>query len=488
MRAVKTSGSVVRRLALIALLPVALVACQGRAVHDERYLTAEPVSGWPTLSRSDAACATGWSTGFDTRLSRPEGHPSRLRVLVSRLPRARARVARRDTGAASRGAVPDGRHHSGAAPRPRPAVHAVEGDGLADSGRLAQFAHTTVVPQTLAIDEHGIVRLINPDKDRIEDEFLSQRYGATLAAEAMPPDEATLPRPAARASAGAWRAYGDQLFRWGSPEGLTDVITSYEHALALEPDHGPTYFRLGVAHRARYDSDDRQPDDFRQAVEHWEAALDVDPNNYIWRRRIQQYGQYGPRLDKPYPFYDWVPTARAAIEARGAAPVPLEVEPGGAEFAEPAETFVTADETVSEPDPDNRIYQDPAELILVEALTVPTRIIAGSSTRAHLTFRPNLERKAHWNNEAEDMVFWVNPPDGWEVDVRHVTVERPPQVVSLETTPGWSSRSAALGKRTRGRRGGAGLCALLRCARMSTAPACIEDRMFAIELQVIGAR
>ena len=29
MRAVKTSGSVVRRLALIALLPVALVACQG---------------------------------------------------------------------------------------------------------------------------------------------------------------------------------------------------------------------------------------------------------------------------------------------------------------------------------------------------------------------------------------------------------------------------------------------------------------------------
>ena len=58
--------------------------------------------------------------------------------------------------------------------------------------------------------------------------------------------------------------------------------------------------------------------------------------------------------------------------------------------------------------------------------------MAGISTRAHLTFRPNLQRKAHWNNEAEDMVFWVNPPDGWEVDVRHVTVERPPQVVSQE--------------------------------------------------------
>ena len=171
------------------------------------------------------------------------------------------------------------------------------------------------------------------------------------------------------------------------------------------------------------------PDDFRRAVEQWEAALDIDPNNYIWRRRIQQYG---PRLTKPYPFYDWVPTARTAIEARGDVPAPLRVEPGGAEFAAPTDTFVTGEETPPEPDPGNRIYQDPSEFILVEALTVPTGITAGSSTRAHLTFRPNVQRKAHWNNEADDMVFWVNPPDGWEVDVRHVTVERPPQLVSLE--------------------------------------------------------
>ena len=289
--------------------------------------------------------------------------------------------------------------------------------------------NTSVVPQTLAIDEHGIVRLINPDKDRIEEEFLSKRYDATLAAEAMPSGEAPVPPPTARASAGEWRAYGDHLFRWQLPGGLTDVVTSYDRELALKPDDGPTHFRLGVAHRARYDSDDRQPGDFRKAVEHWEAAIDIDPNNYIWRRRIQQYG---PRLNKPYPFYDWVPTARAEIEARGEAPAPLRVEPGGAEFAAPAETFVTGDETIPEPDPGNRIYQDPAELILVEALTVPTSIAAGGSTRAHLTFRPNLRRKAHWNNEADDMVFWVDPPAGWEVDVRQVTVERPPQIVSQE--------------------------------------------------------
>ena len=137
--------------------------------------------------------------------------------------------------------------------------------------------NTSVVPQTLAIDEHGIVRLINPDKDRIEEEFLSQHYEATLAAQAMPPaGEATVSRPTERASAGEWRTYGDHLFRWGPPERLTDVIRSYDRELALEPDDGQTHFRLGVAHRARYDSDDRQPDDFRKAVEHWEAALDID--------------------------------------------------------------------------------------------------------------------------------------------------------------------------------------------------------------------
>jgi len=290
---------------------------------------------------------------------------------------------------------------------------------------------TTVVPQTLAIDEHGTIQLINPDRDRIEEEFLSQTYEAPATSEARQPREPVLELPGLRASAGEWRAYADQEFRWGRSEDLTAVIAAYDRALELVPGDGPIHFRLGVAHRARYDSGGRQPDDFRAAVEHWEAALDTDPNNYIWRRRIQQYG---PRLEKPYPFYDWVPTARAELEARGEVPPPLVVEPGGAEFAEPTRTFVTSDGAPPEPDPDDRIYHDSAEFVLVETLTVPTTIAAGRSTRAHLTFRPNVDSsiRAHWNNEADDMVFWVNPPDGWEVDVRQVTVARPPEIVSLE--------------------------------------------------------
>ena len=96
---------------------------------------------------------------------------------------------------------------------------------------------------------------------------------------------------------------------------MTEAIKAYLKVLEKEPEQGLTHFHLGVAYRKRYDSDHRQPEDFQMAVEHWGKALDIDPNQYIWRRRIQQYG---PRLDKPYSFYDWVGEARREIMALAA--------------------------------------------------------------------------------------------------------------------------------------------------------------------------
>ena len=188
-------------------------------------------------------------------------------------------------------------------------------------------------------------------------------------------------------------------------------------------------FRLGVAHRKRYDSPIRRDGDFSRAVEHWTAALDLNPNQYIFRRRIQQYG---PRLDKPYPFYDWVPEARAAVEARGETPVTLRVEPGGAEFAEPLKSFAESRETGQSPDPDGRIYRDEKPLIVAESVVVPTVIEPGESARIHVVLRPDLSLKAHWNNEVDDLVFWVEPPEGFRVDRHYHTVAIPPESVSQE--------------------------------------------------------
>ena len=163
----------------------------------------------------------------------------------------------------------------------------------------------------------------------------------------------------------------------------------------------------------------------------------TSPEEYIWRRRIQQYG---PRLDKPYAFYDWVTTARKEIAERGEIPKSLSVEPAGAEIAHPFDsaqggpekTFAAEQAGVNEPDPLGRIHRDDGQFIKVETAVVPDTRGKNISDRVHVVFRPNPANKAHWNNEAGNMVFWVRPPPGWTVNQRLVTVPNPSQPVSKE--------------------------------------------------------
>ena len=69
----------------------------------------------------------------------------------------------------------------------------------------------------------------------------------------------------------------------------------------------------------RHESEHRRDGDAQAGVVRWTEALTANPNQYIWRRRIQQYG---PRLDKPYNFYFWVAEARKEIRDRGEEPFP----------------------------------------------------------------------------------------------------------------------------------------------------------------------
>jgi tetratricopeptide (TPR) repeat protein len=293
----------------------------------------------------------------------------------------------------------------------------------------------TAVPITLAIDEQGIIRSINPKLDQAAHflkEFLERTNGAPdtrPSTEAEPPDLKQLRPITPRAAAENWRSYADALFLWGGESRIDEAIGAYQQSLQLAPQDAPTHFRLGVAYRKRYDSQRHHPDDFQMAVNHWNAALDLNPNQYIWRRRIQQYG---PRLDKPYSFYDWVNAAREDIGARGETPLSLAVEPAGAEFAHPVSHFQSAATSPREADPSDRILHDQGDFIGVETAAVPPSITPGSSTRFHIAFRPNLQKKAHWNNEAEKLVLWISPPQGWQLDSRYFTCSNPPQPVSRE--------------------------------------------------------
>ncbi|MCP4249813.1 MAG: tetratricopeptide repeat protein [bacterium] len=287
-----------------------------------------------------------------------------------------------------------------------------------------------VVPIALGIDEHGIVRahLRRPGDLKA---FLE------LEPEGAPPPAVMLSRPkpesmrppADSSDAAAWRRFADATALWSGPERLDEAIDAYRRSATFDSSNAATMFRLGVAHRMRFDSDQRRPGDFAKAVGAWQAALEADPNNYIWRRRIQQYG---PRLDKPYAFYDWIHEARREIEARGESPVPLRAEPRGAEFAAPIRAFASQPSPAEQPDPAGKITRDPGQLIEAGCTVVPPVVAPGRSVRVHLSFRPNAKTQAHWNNETGDLGVWLNLPEGWTADRSAITFPNPAKPLTEE--------------------------------------------------------
>ena len=289
----------------------------------------------------------------------------------------------------------------------------------------------TAVPRTFLLDEHGVLRLVHPRLDALAEvgrDFIDREF-------APPTEDASVldlrplldVAPPPEEEATAWRERAMALALWGGESRLDEAFAAAERALTLEGSDR-AHFALGVIARMRFDSSLAHRGDFARAAEHWAAALDVGPNNYIWRRRLQQYG---PRLDKPYPFYDWVSEAREAIVARGETPAPLRVEPGGAEFAQPASEFAMS-EGASEPDAAGRIDRDEQPLVKHELALVPPAAAPGDAVRVHLVLRPDEAAEAHWNNEAGDTTLWLDPPEGWAIDERLLLLENPPEDVSRE--------------------------------------------------------
>lgn len=250
----------------------------------------------------------------------------------------------------------------------------------------------TAVPITLLVDEHGVVRYRNPSPDDLE-KFLAE-------------EPAEKPAVGPKIPGTQWSAI-DALALTGKH---SEAIAAYAKAIrAKSKDAARLHFRLGVTYRMRYDSGEkggRQPDDFSNAVKHWTTALKLNPNQYIWRRRIQQYG---PVLDKPYPFYNWVAEARKAIVARGEKPVVLAVEPAGAELVGPRGEKGKPAQTakVESPDPDGKITRDVENAISFRTVIVPATGKTKKAARVHLVFEPNPLSGYSWNNESEPLQVWI---------------------------------------------------------------------------------
>jgi tetratricopeptide (TPR) repeat protein len=286
---------------------------------------------------------------------------------------------------------------------------------------------TSAVPVTVLIDEAGVVYKVRA-RPRDLEAFLSEPPVEFAPVEpAAKSDLDALRRGASSGGVPEMRRYADALYLWGGPGQIDTAIAMYNQLLA-QSDDATTQFHLGVALLTRFEAAG-DPADFAAAVAHWAAALAMNPNQYIWRRRIQQYG---PRLDKPYSFYDWVSRARDEISARGEIPRPLSREPRGAELAYPSKKFVSDETAAPDPDPDASINLDTRGLIDIDTIVVPTTQAGGSSSRIHVLFTPSERLKAHWNNEVDGVQVWLNPPQGVELSSQTRVLENPPQEVSRE--------------------------------------------------------
>lgn len=268
-----------------------------------------------------------------------------------------------------------------------------------------------VVPITLLVDSSGIIRFQNPSAKDLET-FVETVYPRTLIQK------------------------GDFAF--------DSSLEARKKELEKDQKDAVAQFRYGVSLRQRFDSDKRKDGDFSGAVEAWKSALKHRPDQYIWRRRIQQYG---PRLDKPYSFYDWVNEARKDLAKRGEIPHPLVAEPRGSEFAYPAKGGDWTAAQRKHPDPGGKVPGDARGLVSASAVVVPSTKGQGGAVRVHLRFKPSIAKKVHWTNDAGNVDFFLDSAEGVSIHDFHGPGNPPAVPASAEErTIEFELRSSGEGK------------------------------------------
>ncbi len=264
------------------------------------------------------------------------------------------------------------------------------------------------VPVYIAIDEHGIVRS-RPRRPKgfasefIEKTFVASAESADIADSRTINPEYWQAKVDQTASVKNLLGLADSLVVWDDDIAKTQrAIELYSQGSQQQPERGDIRFRMGVANRMLYELSQRTDSEyFARAVSNWESALRLRPNQYIYRRRIEQYG---PRLKKPYSFYDWINKARTDIVARGDSPQKLQVEPNGAEFAHRAKQM-KVDKSSQNPDPQNRITRD-RDFVQTHINFVPSRPGPGDVVAVHVGF--SVSRTAKWNHETSPLSLWVS--------------------------------------------------------------------------------
>ena len=292
-----------------------------------------------------------------------------------------------------------------------------------------------VVPDVVGVNEEGVVWPEALDPRKYEEQFL----GRFLQSEAEPllenvrdpfPELRSPPDPLVSGQKSALRSLlfnGHGQLPALDGTGFQAAIDQLELEAQAEGVGGAGKFRLGVAYRMRHDSAFRRPGDFQRAVDAWFEALAQDPGQYIWRRRIQQWG---PRLDKPYPFYDWIPLAQSALLERGEAIRPLQVSLSASEVATGTRQRPSRLQEDAHPDPKHRIPRDQEAQVQLEwTYLLHTGITSkrvrepDGTARIHLRLEPDNESGVRFDPGGGPIRVWVDLPAGWETPRQLISKE-----------------------------------------------------------------
>ena len=282
-----------------------------------------------------------------------------------------------------------------------------------------------VVPIFIGIDEHGIVRNTRLRPGGLA-KFLETEFEAPATAAPVMDGEIDYAKMATEDDTAenlCMMGDAEMLFRVSKSESHNKAIAAYQSALEKDPKNGTILFRLGAAYRQRYDEQSHDDADFDLASKHWTLAMEANPRQYIWRRRIEQYG---PRLEKPYPFYDWVGTAIKEIEQRGEVPVKLTVELTQSELAARSKPDFSKRDTM--PKSTEELERDKGEYISIESTMVPGFAKPGKPATVHLRL---VASGAKWNNESTPLTVWVDS-DSAKLSKQLMVFDNPNQADSKE--------------------------------------------------------
>lgn len=227
---------------------------------------------------------------------------------------------------------------------------------------------------------------------------------------------------------------GDNYENTQMQQAVLESVKQIQEAISLyktvyEGSENPSVaFRLAVAYRMAFDSEGAAPLDFANASKFWTQALSKDPNQYIWRRRIEQYG---PRMNKPYPFYDWIPTAQKEVAERGEIPWPQTVALTDSELAQPARGDWESQPMVN-PDPETRITRSPLGIVRVDSTMVPYRLKPTQTGRLHLQFSI---RRSKWNHESEPLMVWLEPNPNVQLQTNRLNPQNALRLIATSSLP-----------------------------------------------------